>query len=146
MAKPEDTPTNPPMPQRRGLLGGCLALAGAGAPAVTLAAPVALPAAAGGDAALVALVGHHLLNLAAYNAADTDLEYEADPLWRAYRGTLEAISASKPQTMAGILAKARAAKAEARNQDGSESPSNCMAEAWAWDAVNDLLRLHGGAA
>jgi hypothetical protein len=44
-----------------------------------------------------------------------------------------------------MVAKARAAKAEARNSNGTESPSNCPAENWAWDLVNDLLRLEGGA-
>lgn len=58
----------------------------------------------------------------------------------------DAIHAAQPVTMAGMRAKALVAKAEARKPDGSEDPCSTPAEHWAWDLVNDLLRLTGGAA
>ncbi len=44
-----------------------------------------------------------------------------------------------------MLAKARAAKLEATMPDGDEEPAGTIAEAWAWDLVNDLLRISGRA-
>ncbi|WP_426957991.1 hypothetical protein [Muricoccus radiodurans] len=68
-----------------------------------------------------------------------------DPIWLAYERSKNAIHDFEPVTLAGMVAKARAAKAEARNPDGTESPSNCPAEDWAWDLVHDILRLGGAA-
>jgi len=42
-----------------------------------------------------------------------------------------------------MLAKARVAKLAAQNPDGTEEPEGSMAAVWAWDLVNDLLRIHG---
>jgi hypothetical protein len=67
------------------------------------------------------------------------------PHWLAYERSRDAIHAVVPVTLAGMVAKARAAKIEARNLDGTENPDGCPAENWAWDLVNDLLRLEGGA-
>jgi hypothetical protein len=42
-----------------------------------------------------------------------------------------------------MMAKARAAKAEARRPDGTEEHRGTMGEVWAWDLVNDLLAIGG---
>lgn len=49
--------------------------------------------------------------------------------------------------MAGVLAMCRAIKAEARGQDGEPiGLHGTIAEDWALEVVNALLRLNGGAA
>ena len=45
-------------------------------------------------------------------------------------------------TIAGIVAKASAARAEAQDSEGAGHGT--VAELWAWDLVNDLMRLEGG--
>ncbi len=95
------------------------------------------------DAALIALCTSHVRNLDAYNSHGGRLEPEDDPLWLAYSATRDAISEARPQTMRGMLAKAQAAKFEARIPEGGENPSGTPAEGWAWDLVQDLLRLEG---
>lgn len=57
----------------------------------------------------------------------------------------DAISQAKPMTLDGMRAKARAAKKEAQNPRGPESPNQFLAARWSWDLVNDLLRIDGGA-
>lgn len=98
---------------------------------------------AGPDADLVQICAQHIANRDAYNRDGGRLELEADPLWLAYERTRDAIDNASPQTMAGLVAKARAAKAEARRLDGTEEPEGTVAAAWAFDLANDLLRLHG---
>ena len=79
-------------------------------------------------------------------AAEQDSTVGDDcPLWQAYERSRDAIHAAVPLTLAGVMAKARAAKAEALNPNGSENPEGTPAETWAWDLVNDLLRLEAGA-
>lgn len=58
----------------------------------------------------------------------------------AYQRTRNAIADAEPQTIEGMLAKARAAKGEATDQAGVERPESGPAAGWAWDLVNDLLR------
>jgi hypothetical protein len=65
------------------------------------------------------------------------------PRWLDYERSRDAIHAVVPVTLAGMVAKARAAKIEARNVNGTENPEGSPAETWAWDLVNDLLRLEG---
>ncbi len=122
-----------PRPSRRALLAGTAA-------AATLAA-VASPSLAAGnpDADLIALCAEHIANFHAFNASP--LDSDDDPLWPAYERTREAIEIAKPQTLAGILAKARVAKAEASMLAGPENPHGSPAADWAWDLVNDLLRV-----
>ncbi|WP_431284949.1 hypothetical protein ACQW02_09085 [Humitalea sp. 24SJ18S-53] len=95
------------------------------------------------DAAIIRFCAQHVTNIAAYNIDGGVLEYDDDPLWAAYVTTLDAMYAAVPQTMAGILAKAMAAKAEAKAPNGKDAPANSPAAIWAWDLVNDLLRIHG---
>lgn len=97
------------------------------------------------DADLIALCRQHVDNLDAVNADLGDLD-DRNPIWRAYTATLDALGNAEPQTLAGMRAKALAAKAEALNTDGTETPDFCPASGFAWDLLNDLLRLTGGAA
>jgi len=128
------------MPRRRALLG-----AGAAAAFAAVIAPAA--AEGGPDTSLIALCAEHVANMTAYNHGDgPDMEFDDDPLWLAYSRTRDAITDAKPHTLAGMLAKARAAKAEAMDRDGSVRPEGSMGSDWAWDLMNDLLRLHGAQA
>lgn len=94
------------------------------------------------DATLIRTCAEHVVNMATYNR-DGGLGPmgEPDPLWDAYERTRDAISEAKPFTLAGMQAKARAAKAEAMasRTDGEESPEGTPAADWAWHLVNDLL-------
>jgi hypothetical protein len=103
-------------------------------------AGVMAPVSSNPDAELIQLCADHLVNLARYQADESELEPECDPLWQAYVRTYDGIKVARPQTHSGILAKARAAKADAEGPDGTECPPE-----WAWDIVNDLLRLSGRA-
>jgi hypothetical protein len=93
------------------------------------------------DADLIELCERHRIDRDAVNADEGDMD-DDDPVWRAYVRTRDAISDARPQTMVGVLAKARAAKASARMPNGSESVDG-MAHEWAWEVVGDLVRLHG---
>ncbi len=126
---------------RRTLLGATTAvLAFPGAPGVAgRGQPAPHP-----DAALIELCRQHPLNMDAYNTSPAEIEDADDnPFWIAYSETRDGIGDAQPATMAGILAKCRAAKAEA-GPDGDEDPDGTPAADWAWDIVNDLLRLYGG--
>jgi hypothetical protein len=94
------------------------------------------------EAELIRICAEHIVNRDAYNASPGLMDFEVDPLWHAYRRTHDAISAAKPQTLAGLVAKARATKGEATNSDGIEEPHD--AADWAFDLVNDLIRLDEG--
>jgi hypothetical protein len=108
------------------------------------AASLAPPLPPGPDADLIALCAAHPALIDAVNASLIDLD--TCPAWHAYEVSRDAIHAARPVTLEGMRAKALAAKAEARDPDGSEEPDSCPAETWAWDLVNDLLRLTGGVA
>lgn len=99
---------------------------------------------AGADAELVRLCAEHPARIAAVNAGPD--ENEDGPSWAAYEASRSAIAMARPATLAGLLAKARAAKAEAASPDGIDRPDHCPAGSFAWDLVNDLLRLGEGAA
>jgi hypothetical protein len=127
-------------PSRRVLLGGSAALLAGAALTATQAVGTA---AASPDAELIRLCDEHPRNIDAFNNSPFQGDAEDDPLWHAYERTRDAIYDAKPKTIAGMVAKARAAKAEAIQPDGSEHPANCPAEYWAWDLVNDLIRING---
>jgi hypothetical protein len=94
----------------------------------------------GDDADLTRICAEHVVNIDAYNrSGGNGPDLAVDPLWLAYERTRNAIRDAKPRTLEGMLAKARAAKAEARQLDGTEDPNGTPAEGWAWDLVNDLL-------
>lgn len=135
---------HPRTPSRRLFLAGATALASTAASMPASAAPAA--AGPSPDAELIALCAVHSALYDAVNASTADIDFEECPVWQAYAASRDAIDAAKPQTLAGMRAKALAAKAEACRPDGTEEPGNCPAENWSWDLVNDLLRLTGGVA
>ena len=121
---------------RRAILGGGTALATLGTAAgIAMSCP---------DADLIALCAGHAEKV---RAVQEDAgEIGTAPAWDAYFASVDAIGAARPTTMAGMLAKMRAAKVEAMQVDGSECPENTPAAGWAWQVADILLRLHGGAA
>ena len=123
---------------RRAMLLGAAVLPGAAAavPLVSIPNP---------DAELIALCSRHPGLIAAFNTSNGDWS-DNDPAWAAYAASRDAIHDAQPQTLAGMRAKALAAKAEALRPDGTEDPDGTAAAFWSWDLVNDLLRLTGGAA
>jgi hypothetical protein len=74
------------------------------------------------DADLIRLCAEHITNRNRYEAEGGILEMDDDPLWWAYSRTYDAINGAVPETHEGILAKARVAKAEAKEPDGTERP------------------------
>lgn len=121
-------------PSRRALLGAAAVL--------PIAAVPVLAEAPNPDAEMIRLCAEHVANLHALNDPAAELA-DDDPRWTAYERTRDMIDAAAPQTLAGMVAKARAAKAEALNLDGTESPEGSPAESWAWDLLNDLLQITG---
>jgi hypothetical protein len=114
-----------------------------------LAAPIAVTAipqaatAPNPDAELIRVCQEHLTNLLTYNITPNKRDdSENCPLWAAYCRTADFIAAAEPQTMAGVLAKARIATHEAMS-DGDPSEFSFTCHAWAWDLLWDLLRLAG---
>jgi hypothetical protein len=101
--------------------------------------PPALPP-ANPDAELIRICDGHAALIDAVNADPADMD-DSSPLWRAYTQSRHAISEAQPQTLAGMMAKARAAKVEARTPNGEEMIHGTDAEEWAMDLVNDLLRI-----
>jgi hypothetical protein len=124
-------------PTRRGLLAGFAAVPAA---AIPTPAPDA-------DAELIRLCERHIANIRAYNRGPdvAGIGCDDDPLWQACERTEAAIDALPPQTIAGVVAKAMVARAEAREAslDGGELWDGGAAVPWARDVVNDLLRLFG---
>jgi hypothetical protein len=95
------------------------------------------------DADLIAIGEQHI---AAYNAGRECKGNQAahDVLFERYMQTVFALDNAKPQTIAGMVAKARSARHEAMTQDGTcDTAHSQNATGWAWDILNDLLRLFG---
>lgn len=101
----------------------------------------ATPNHAATDQELVSLCAQHIVNRQA--VLDCPLDPDDSPSWLPYAVTHDAISNARPKTLAGLIAKARAAKGEASIGTGNEDPLNGSALEWAWDIVNDLIRLDG---
>ena len=133
---------------RRRLLSGLTALAGVPSSAdlvdTAAAAPLAPPKPPHPDAELIALCARHPALIDTVN--NSPIDFDKCPAWQAYEASRDAIHDARPVTLAGTRAKALAAKAEALRPDGTEDPDGTAAAHWAWDLVNDLLRLTGGAA
>ncbi len=108
---------------RRAAFGGAAAVA----TIATTAAAIANP-----DAELITTCAQHIISMKAYCDGSDMADFDNDPLWLAYEATRDAISEAEPKTMAGLLAIARAAKAESANPDGSEDHEHCPASDWAW--------------
>jgi hypothetical protein len=119
---------------RRSLLGGAAVLVAA--PMVASAAlPTPHP-----DADLIRICAEHVVNIEVYNRdGGMGAIDDPDPLYDAYARTRDAIDQIKPVTLEGMVAKARAAKAEAAQPDGTEDFECSPAGDWAWDLLNDLL-------
>ena len=100
------------------------------------------------DAALIRMCEQHITNLQVFNDSEESPcgRCGPTPLWDAYTATLDTITAAKPQTIAGMVAIARAAMAEARYEGNLEDDRtyHSVDEHLAWNLVDDLLRLHGG--
>ena len=114
-----------------------------------LAAPIAVTAipraatAPNPDAELIRVCEEHLFNLITYNRTPNKSDdYENCPLWAAYCRTYDFICAAEPQTMQGILAKARIARLEGISDCDPDS-FGFTCHAWAWDLLFDLLRVNG---
>jgi hypothetical protein len=123
---------------RRSILAGTpLAAMFAAMPCVTLGQINA-------DKKLIELCKQHIANMEAFCACP--LDSDVSPHWPPYEATEDAVAKAQPMTLAGLAAKARVAKAEALQPDGKEVYANSAAGNWAWDLVNDLIRLTGGAA
>ena len=112
------------------------------AAAVVASVPAAI-AADHPDAELIRICDAHGALMDLVNSG-VDGDDDDGPTWQAYDQSRDAISSFRPKTTEGMMAKARAAKAEARSpcvEGGPEHPAGTPAEDWAWDLVNDLLRL-----
>ncbi len=97
------------------------------------------------DAELIRLCAEHIANVKAYNRSDDHTGCDDHPAWQACQRTEAAIAALPASTIAGVVAKARVAKAEAieASADGGELWDGGSAVGWARDVVNDLLRVTG---
>jgi hypothetical protein len=106
--------------------------------------PIGIPLTSPEDAELIAACERHSANLDAYEASTDLRDSDEHPLWHAYKATRDFIENAEPQSLVGMLAKARAAKYEARHayRDGREAwEEYALAARWAGHLVNDLLRL-----
>ena len=95
------------------------------------------------DVALIQSCIQHCRNIVAYEAS-TVPNADDDPAWHQYERTGETISDAEPLTVAGMAAKAWAAKFEAIQPDGIERPHG-QPERWAWELVHDAIRINAGA-
>jgi hypothetical protein len=94
------------------------------------------------DHAFIALCHEHVANIRALNAHDGD-DAEHERLGLAYDRTRDAIdAATAPTSFAGVVAKARAVRAEAAQADGSVDVHD-FGHRWALEAVDGLLKLCG---
>jgi hypothetical protein len=103
----------------------------------------ALPLVAdGADAELIRLCDQHIVDMDTFNQHKGATRAH-EKLGRAYDRSLDAISQAMPLTIAGIVAKARAAKHQATGPNGEEETGGSVAEQWALQIVDDLLRVGG---
>ena len=82
--------------------------------------------------------------LSAYEACEGADEADAGD---AYERLATAIDEVRPQTLDGMVAKAKAAIEHASQTPGldvTRGERSSVAEGWAWDLMHDLLRLHSG--
>jgi hypothetical protein len=104
-----------------------------------------LGAAAAGDhpdAEFIRFCAGHQSKLKAFEADQRDSD--ESPFWPPYNHSLRVINEVEPKTIEGLVAKAYAAKVEAYNhgRDGQEDPEGTHAEGWAWNLINDLIRIN----
>lgn len=113
-----------PMP-RRALFGALAAL-----PVAAGAASASNP-----DAALIAACEDHNRLVREINASG-EKDMDGTPTEAAYLATLDAIAEAEPQTLAGWLAKAEAARV-----DADEDDHGSLGHQWAWALMHDMRRL-----
>ena len=126
-------------PTRRAVLGATTAAILAAAPAAAFGSI----AAQNPDAELIRVCAQHVINMDALNSVEG--WNEGGPVWTDYDEIRDFITDAQPQTLAGVLAMARAARREATDLDGEERWSGSMGEAWAPEIINHMLRIAGGA-
>jgi hypothetical protein len=124
---------------RRAFLAGAAVLpAAAAVPAVGAAHP---------DAELLRLCARFPQLKADVEASfETDTDVEDRPAFAPYDAALTAILVAEPTTLDGVLARARVAKLEAVMPGGFELWGDWPAGLLAAATIDNLLRLHGGAA
>jgi hypothetical protein len=94
------------------------------------------------DAALIGACDEHRRLHGILNRQRDPRDCDEMPEWGPYMAACAVIEAARATTLAGIVAKASAAKAEAWQPNGQDHSE--VAAEWAWAIVNDLLRLNGG--
>jgi hypothetical protein len=94
------------------------------------------------DADLIRLCDQHIVDMDTFNQHKGATRAH-EKLGRAYDRSLDAISQATPRTIAGIVAKARAAKHQATGPNGDGETGGSIAEQWALQIVNDLVRVGG---
>lgn len=133
---PEANTTNTPI--------SCSVPKGAMAGADIATVPTEAPTRTVANHDLAQLCARHIAHRQALLACPQDPE--ESPHWSLYAVTHDAISMARPATLSELAAKARAAKHEALTAGGHEDIRNGSAVDWAWDLVNDLVRLDDAAA
>jgi hypothetical protein len=103
----------------------------------------ALPATDHPDADLIAWCQAFPAARVRCNAYHGDLD-PGVPEWDDYIGLSDRIGETDPKAWEGWRAKALAAKAEATMRGGVEHPECTSSSEWAWDLMNDALRLGAG--
>jgi hypothetical protein len=116
-----DTTTAPPIISAAVAVTRRRALFTSAAVGGALALPVTALTGLHPDAELLLACQQHSGNADAFNADDADGD-DDNPLWVEYERTRDIIWDAKPVTLAGLAAKAKAAKKEAERPDGEESP------------------------
>jgi hypothetical protein len=109
----------------------------------TTAPPALATLAAHPDAELIAWCDAFPAARDRCNAHKGDLE-DGVPVWDEYSELCRKIGETNAMTLEGWWAKALAAKAEATMPSGAELPECTSASVWAWDLLNDMLRLRAG--
>jgi len=129
--------TSQPTPSRRVFIGAATIGLLAGTPVG------ALPAAPGRhpDEDLFALSKAFLAAREAFNSADNDLDAEHDPLWHAFEASEDALRAAVPDTLEGLVEKARVLRLDATGSDGTLVFAPVLAPSWAAPILADLTHL-----
>ena len=89
--------------------------------ATAVASVPAAIAATNPDAELIRTCDGHAALMDAVNNEPGHMD-DGSPVWRAYTQSRHAISEAEPKTLEGMMAKARVAKAQARQPDGGDDP------------------------
>lgn len=127
-------PSAAPATKRRGLFAAAAALPFGG---LAMAAPDP-------DAELIAACAALPGLTALVNSGAAGHGEDNGPGWQAYSAAFETIDDWQCKTLAGVLAKFRAALVDATSSDGTVSLDGSSGGLWAFEAAMDLLRLQDG--